>query len=136
MSNMLVVNALNAIGITEFIMRGIPTNETEFNSMFKKVTGEDSNGIAIESSDTSKFGVTWSQIQTALADGGIVAMAELRKQREELLKETDWMSASDYTMTDAWKTYRQALRDLPANNKTASWDGTTLGNVTFPTKPN
>ncbi len=132
---MLVVNALNALGITEFIMRGIPTNETEFNSMFKKVTGEDSNGIAIESSDTSKFGVTWSQIQTALADGGIVAMAELRKQREELLKETDWMSASDYTMTDAWKTYRQALRDLPANNKTASWDGTTLGNVTFPTKP-
>ena len=135
MSNMLVVNALNAIGVTEFIMRGIPTNETEFNSMFKKVIGEDSNGIAIESSDTSKFGVTWSQIQTALADGGIVAMAELRKQREELLKETDWMSASDYTMTDAWKTYRQALRDLPANNKTASWDGTTLGNVTFPTKP-
>tara|TARA_R100000654_G_C2664189_1_gene125135 strand:+ start:637 stop:1047 length:411 start_codon:yes stop_codon:yes gene_type:complete len=135
MSNMLVVDALNAIGITEFIMRGIPTNETEFNSMFKKVIGEDSNGIAIESSDTSKFGVTWSQIQTALADGGIVAMAELRKQREELLKETDWMSASDYTMTDAWKTYRQALRDLPANNKTASWDGTTLGNVTFPTKP-
>ena len=132
---MLVVDALNAIGITEFIMRGIPTNETEFNSMFKKVIGEDSNGIAIESSDTSKFGVTWSQIQTALADGGIVAMAELRKQREELLKETDWMSASDYTMTDAWKTYRQALRDLPANNKTASWDGTTLGNVTFPTKP-
>tara|TARA_R100001440_G_scaffold75021_2_gene101247 strand:+ start:80 stop:490 length:411 start_codon:yes stop_codon:yes gene_type:complete len=135
MSNMLVVDALNAIGITEFIMRGIPTNETEFNSMFKKVIGEDSNGIAIESSDTSKFGVTWSQIQTALADGGIVAMAELRKQREELLKETDWMSASDYTMTDAWKTYRQALRDLPANNKTASWDGATLGNVTFPTKP-
>ena len=135
MSNMLVVDALNAIGITEFIMRGIPTNETEFNSMFKKVIGEDSNGIAIESSDTSKFGVTWSQIQTALADGGIVAMAELRKQREELLKETDWMSASDYTMTDAWKTYRQALRDLPANNKTASWDEDTLGNVTFPTKP-
>ena len=33
MSNMLVVNALNALGITEFIMRGIPTNETEFNSM-------------------------------------------------------------------------------------------------------
>ena len=62
-------------------------------------------------------------------------MAMLRKKRDALLKETDWMSASDYTMTDAWKTYRQALRDLPANNKTASWDGTTLGNVTFPTKP-
>ena len=131
MSNMLVVNALNAIGITEFIMRGIPTNETEFNSMFKKVIGEDSNGIAIESSDTSKFGVTWSQIQTALADGGIVAMAELRKQREELLKETDWMSASDYTMTDAWKTYRQALRDITKQTPT----DIKLSNITFPTKP-
>ena len=62
-------------------------------------------------------------------------MTELRRQRDELLKETDWMSASDYTMTDAWKTYRTALRDLPANNKSASWDGTTLGNVTFPKKP-
>ena len=135
MSSMLVANALNALGITEYIIRGTPTNEAEFNSMFKKVVGEDSNGVAIESSDESKFGVAWSQIQTALANGGVVAMAELRRQRDELLKETDWMSASDYTMSDAWTTYRQALRDLPANNTNASWDGTTLGNVTFPTKP-
>lgn len=62
-------------------------------------------------------------------------MAELRKQRTALLAETDWMASSDYNMTDAWKTYRQALRDLPANNKNVSWDGATLGNVTFPTKP-
>ena len=62
-------------------------------------------------------------------------MTELRRQRNVLLAETDYMALGDVTMTDAWKTYRQALRDLPANNKTASWDGTTLGNVTFPTKP-
>lgn len=131
----LIGEALEQLGITEFVMRGVPTNETEFNSMFKKVISTDSKGLGVESSDTSKFGVTWSQIQTALADGGIVAMTELRKQRDALLKETDWMASSDYTISDAWKAYRQALRDLPANNKNASWDGTTLGNVSFPKKP-
>lgn len=131
----LIGEALKQLGVTEFVMRGVPTNEAEFNSMFKKVISTDSKGLGVESSDTSKFGVTWSQIQTALADGGTVAMTELRKQRDALLKETDWMASSDYTISDAWKEYRQALRDLPANNKNASWDGTTLGNVSFPKKP-
>ena len=130
-----VTQALRLLGIQEWVLRGTPTNETEFNSMFTKVVDTTDDNRGIESSDTSKFGVTWSQIQTATSNGGIVAMAELRRQRDELLKETDWMSASDYTMTDAWKTYRTALRDLPANSKSASWDGTALGNVTFPTKP-
>ena len=63
-------------------------------------------------------------------------MVELRIVRDRLLAETDWMTFSDTSdMSDAWTTYRQALRDLPANNTNASWDGTTLGNVTFPTKP-
>jgi hypothetical protein len=130
-----IEDALFLLNIDDWIIRGVPTNETEFNSMFTKVTGENSNGTAIESSDTSDFGVTWSQIQTALANGGVVAMAELRKQRDVILAETDWMASSDYSISDAWKTYRAALRDLPANNTSASWDGTTLGNVTFPTKP-
>ena len=30
---------IEALGIKEWIMRGEPTNETEFNSMFKKITG-------------------------------------------------------------------------------------------------
>ena len=50
-----------------------------------------------------------------------------RTKRNELLAETDWMANSDVTMTDAWKTYRQALRDLPAA------DG--FPDVDFPTKP-
>ena len=121
-NQLLIISALRALDIKDWYLKRTPTNETEFKEKFSKKDGSEPD-------------VTWSQIQTALADGGVVAMAELRKQRTALLKETDWMSASDYTMTDAWKTYRQALRDLPANNKTASCDGTTLGNVTFPTKP-
>jgi len=131
----LVVNALNLLNVDEWIMRGTPKNEKEFNTMFTKIIGQDSMDSAIESSDPSKFGVTWSQIQTALVDGGIVAMTELRRQRDNLLKETDWMANSDFTISDSWKKYRQDLRDLPANNKNVSWDGVTLSNVTFPTKP-
>ena len=115
-----IADALRMLGMKP--MDIIRKNEAEFKEKFSKKDGSEPD-------------VTWSQIQTALADGGVVAMSELRKQRTALLKETDWMSASDYTMTDVWKTYRQALRDLPANNKTASWNGTTLGNVTFPVKP-
>ena len=58
-------------------------------------------------------------------------MVELRSQRDALLVKTDWMANSDVTMTDAWKTYRQALRDI--TKQTPSDD--TLSNITFPTKP-
>jgi len=58
-------------------------------------------------------------------------MAELRRQRDILLVETDWMANSDVTMSDAWKTYRQALRDI--TSQTPSDDA--LSNITFPTKP-
>lgn len=58
-------------------------------------------------------------------------MNRLREQRDALLAETDWMANSDVTMSDAWKTYRQALRDI--TDTTPSDDA--LSNITFPTKP-
>ena len=40
-------------------------------------------------------------------------MRRLREERDRLLVETDWMSNPDSpAISDAWKTYRQALRDL------------------------
>ena len=58
-------------------------------------------------------------------------MMQLRRRRNELLVETDYMGNSDVTMSDSWKTYRQALRDI--TKQTPSDD--TLSNITFPTKP-
>ena len=58
-------------------------------------------------------------------------MKELRTQRDALLAETDYMALSDVTMTDAWKTYRQALRDITTQTPTDD----ALSNITFPTKP-
>ena len=36
----------------------------------------------------------------------------LRIERNKLLAETDYMANSDITMSDAWKKYRQELRDI------------------------
>jgi len=58
-------------------------------------------------------------------------MKKLREQRDSLLAETDYMALGDVTMTDAWKTYRQALRDITTQTPTDD----TLSNITFPTEP-
>ena len=64
-------------------------------------------------------------------------MKLLREERSKRLTETDWMANSDVTMTDAWKTYRQALRDLPASStpKLNDIDDLDMTSVTWPTKP-
>ena len=56
------------------------------------------------------------------------ALANLRSRRNKLLAETDYLALADNTLTDAMKTYRQALRDLPANTADPQ-------KVTYPTKP-
>ena len=130
-----VAEALQELGITEWVLRGEPTTEAEFNSMFAKVTGADSSGSAIESSDPADFGTTWTAVSAKMDEIDAAApMKELRRQRDAKIAESDWMGNSDVTMSSAWTTYRQALRDLP-DGATPTWDGTTLGNVTWPTEP-
>ena len=131
--------ALGELGITEWVMRGDPTTEAEFKQMFRKVLGADENGTGIESDDTSKWGVTWKQVSDKMKEmDAAEPMKELRRQRDAKLAETDWTALGDVTMTDNMKTYRKALRDLPASNdgKNASLasDGS-LENVKWPQKP-
>ena len=61
-----------------------------------------------------------------------------RQERNRRLAETDWMACSDVTMSNDWKTYRQALRDLPThsnwpNLKVPDMDGS--GDNDWPVKP-
>ena len=133
-----VSEALGELGITEWVLRGEPTKEEEFKEMFRKVTGADENGSAIESADTSKWGVTWKQVSDKMtAIDAAAPMKELRRQRDEKLAETDWTALSDVTMADNMKTYRQALRDLPAHKdgKDATLKDGVLENVKWPLKP-
>ena len=59
------------------------------------------------------------------------ALERLRLKRNALLAETDFYGNSDVTMSDDMKTYRQALRDLPAGKDTVE----KCENATWPTKP-
>ena len=42
---------------------------------------------------------------------------EVRRLRDRKLSETDWMANSDVSLSSAWKTYRQKLRDVPKDNE-------------------
>jgi len=124
-----IANALTQLGITEWVLRGDPTTEAEFNSMFRKVTGADANGSAIESSNPADWGTTWAAV-SAKKDELIAAepLRLLREERDRRLAETDWWAVSDRTITDEQAAYRQALRDITATY-------TSLDDVVWPTKP-
>ena len=59
------------------------------------------------------------------------ALNSLRQERNHLLKETDWTSNSDVTMSSDMTTYRQALRDITNELDTVEQ----VEAVVFPTKP-
>ena len=123
-----VVKALNELGIDEWVIRGTPTNEAEFKSMFCKVTGVDANGLGIESNNPADFGVSWSQVSAKMTElQNAEPMRLLREERNRRLAETDWWASSDLTMTDAQKKYRQDLRDITKS-------ATSLDDVIWPEK--
>ena len=94
----------------------------------EKGADEDGNAIYLDSSEWPSQ-LTWSAVKTKW-DEKIAGqdLRDLRGLRNDKLASTDWMANSDVTMTDAWKTYRQELRDLPANTKDPA-------NPTWPTEP-
>tara|TARA_B100000035_G_scaffold313459_1_gene327196 strand:+ start:3480 stop:3866 length:387 start_codon:yes stop_codon:yes gene_type:complete len=124
-----VSEALTALEIEEWVLRGEPTDENEFGQMFRKITGVDANGSAVESSNPSDWGTTWAAVsakQTELT--AAEPMKLLREERNRRLAETDWWASSDLTMSTARTNYRQALRDITDS-------ATSLDDVTWPTKP-
>ena len=56
------------------------------------------------------------------------AATAVRAERDKLLAETDWKAGSDLVMSDEWKVYRQALRDITSQ-------ATFPSEVTWPTQP-
>ena len=124
-----VIDALNAIGVNEWVLRGEPKNADEFGAMFRKVTGATDDGSAIESDNAKDWGVTWSQVETKQSElTAAEPLKALRAERDRLITATDWWASSDLTMTDAQKDYRQALRDITE-------DYNSLDDVKWPTKP-
>jgi YesN/AraC family two-component response regulator len=126
-----VSDALQELGITEWVLRGNPTNADEFASMFRKVIGTTENNTAIESDNSTDWpeGLTWDAVEEKMNElTAAEPMKELRAERDRLIAATDWWASSDLTMTDAQTAYRQALRDITE-------DYSSLDDVEWPTKP-
>ena len=88
------------------------------------------NGIRREMTDAEEDA---RDAEEALWANGAVdrAMDTLRTTRNRLLVETDYLGNSDVTMSSAWTTYRQALRDITSGVDSVD----KAENVTWPTKP-
>ena len=118
-----VSEAISALGINEWVLRGEPTNADEFASSFGKMVE------GVESDNSVDFGVTWDEINVKMQDlTAAEPLKELRAERDSLIAATDWWAGSDRTMTDAQTAYRQALRDITDS-------ASSLDDVTWPTAP-
>ena len=98
--------------------------------------GNDYSGL--EWLDSSQTKPTETEVNSKISElDNAEAMRLLRLERDKRIANTDWRASSDLTLADAWKTYRQALRDLPASAtpKLDSFYELDLTSVTWPTEP-
>jgi len=95
-------------------------------------------GDTINWLDSSETQPTDSEIETEVVRlTNLLPMTLLRNERDSRLAKTDWRASSDLTLSTAWKTYRQSLRDLPAtaSPKLDANGNLDMSSVTFPTEP-
>ena len=100
------------------------------------LSGDDYSGLTwLDSSQTKP---TETEVNSKISGlDNAEAMRLLRIERNTRIAKTDWRASSDLTLAAAWKTYRQALRDLPATatpKLNSSYD-LDLTSVTWPTEP-
>ena len=78
---------------------------------------------------TAEEEAEWDAMEAEFIAGADGRMVEkVRQDRNLRLSKSDWMANSDVTMSDEWRTYRQALRDVPAQEGFPK-------DVTWPTEP-
>ena len=113
----------------QWVLRGEPTTENEFNAMFRRIIGEEENGTAVESDNPDNWGVSWTTVSAKKAElDAAEPLKLLREERNRRLAETDWWASSDLTMSQARRDYRQALRDITDTYQS-------LDTVVWPVKP-
>ena len=108
------LTANNVVELIETLTFTTPTQK--LSTVDAYVEGGKAYNVKVES--------TTSDEQTALINQ---QWANIRFERDRKLKDTDWRASSDLTLSDAWKTYRQALRDVPTQSDPY--------NIAWPTEP-
>ena len=120
----MIIEALNALGIdSEFCVDANVTTEEHYLRTYRDLTNQ------------NRF-FEWSVVAAKIAElQAAEPMRQLRMKRTAILAESDWIANSDVVMTDEWRAYRQALRDLPETQTPALDDNGNLINVEWPTPP-
>ena len=99
------------------------------------LSGEDYSGL--EWLDSGQIQPTETEVNSKISElDSAEAMRLLRIERDTRIAKTDWRASSDLTLATAWKTYRQALRDITTQTpKLGSDYELDLTSVTWPTEP-
>ena len=98
----------------------------------KRIVCDATSGVTFEEELTDDEKVEKDAEKKAWEDSAPTrAWAKLRAERNAKLTESDYMGNSDVTMSSAWKTYRQELRDLPSKYN----DTTVQETITWPEEP-
>ena len=124
-----IVNALEAL--KPGAIWTLPNNPTATNDYERLVWQDESQTKPTEDEVNAKV--------TELVNA--YPMKLLRDNRDRLILQTDWRivmaKETGTNIPAAWKTYRQALRDLPASStpKLNSEDNLDMSSVTWPTPP-
>ena len=93
------------------------------------------NNIVVWENSENKITPTEEQIQTKLAElKAAEPMRLLRIERNQLLSQSDWMANSDVTMSEEWRVYRQALRDMTTQTPSLDENGNLTG-INWPVQP-
>ena len=98
--------------------------------------GNDYSGLTWLDSSITK--PTETEINNKIAElDAAEPMRLLREKRNKKLFDTDWRASTDLTLSDDWKNYRQALRDLPATASPTLDSSYNLdpSSITWPTEP-
>ena len=102
------------------------------------LSGEDYSGLTWYDSEQTK--PTETEINSKISElDREEPMKLLREERDRRIALTDWRASSDLTLSNAWKTYRQELRDLPASatpklNPESEYE-LDLTSIKWPTEP-
>ena len=122
--------------LDDYISFPLPPKTKEYNIKYyaSKRNAEEILDIDGKSHDPKQYVQSHFVPDDSAKDARILAdeWVRIRRERDKLLAETDWMSFSDSpTMSEANKTYRQKLRDLPSDQSSKK----TYADITWPTKP-
>ena len=71
----------------QWVLRGEPTTEDEFNAMFRRVIGV-KNGMAVESDNPDNWGVSWTTVSAKKAE--LDAAEPMKLLRAERTIDRDW----------------------------------------------